>query len=118
MQAQSAASTAEDGHKGEDWRQVYKLTRLDAERERKRKAEEAERRRRRRQNRHHFSHRPEIHPDSGMPQPFSGGANWGIPGRNPLMAGGDYDRMPHLPAAPVSCLTALMFSVSLSCDFI
>jgi hypothetical protein len=108
-QARGPASAAKDGHssEGEDWRQLYKLTRLDAERERKRKAEEAERRRR--QTRRQFPHRPEIHPGSAMPQPLSGGGNWGIPGRNPLMAGGDYDRMPHLPAVPVRLSLRLGF---------
>ena len=95
----------------EDWRELYRRARQDAERAHKRKAEN-----RRRQFRNKFGSRPEIHPDGGMPQQFPGGGGWGIPGRNPLMAGGDYDRMPNLPAAPVRlsvclsvCLSGLIF---------
>ena len=81
-----------------DWRELYRLARVDAERERKRKADEAVRRR---ETRHRLPRRPEIDPAGSMPQPGSGGAGWGVPGRNPMMAGGDYDRMPHLPIGPV-----------------
>ena len=111
MQAenQNPASAAEDQQEGEgeDWREVYRRARLDAEREHKRKAAEAERRRQTR--RQFWGPRPDTRPDGGNFS-FSGG-RWGIPGRNPLMAGGDYDRMPNLPAAPVRlslCLSHLL----------
>lgn len=103
MKEQSAGTAAAPGERqGEevDWRELYRVTRITAERERKRKAEEEERLRRRR---HQFTRQPEPRPDIGIPHPAPGGGEgrWGFPGRNPLMAGGDYDRMPNLPAAPV-----------------
>ena len=97
----AAAATAATEAAG-DWRDLYRSARADAERERNRKAEQARRRQSRLEEARRFNRPQMIQPPHlggpTFPQP---GGGWGMPGgRNPLMAGGDYDRMPNLPFAP------------------